>query len=141
MFHPFERALTPQIDLQPEIESKFSAYLFFVLFIIVGAFFILNLFVGVVIDSFKKIKMKVNQLTIHHKNLLISLYFFLNVQILYFSRRFAPCKVIKEVFRLRIYSLDFGFQILADFDFQISSIDSGFLRYLWIPDSIVELRF
>lgn len=52
--------LNPQIDLQPEDESKFSAYLFFVLFIIVGAFFILNLFVGVIIDNFNKMKEQVS---------------------------------------------------------------------------------
>lgn len=35
------------------------AYIYFVAFIILGSFFVLNLFVGVVIDNFNSLKKKV----------------------------------------------------------------------------------
>ena len=50
----------PQLNLQPEDERNFSAYTYFVIFIIFGAFFVLNLFVGVIIDNFNTLKRKVN---------------------------------------------------------------------------------
>eukprot|EP00050_Salpingoeca_kvevrii_P002109 m.186932 g.186932 ORF g.186932 m.186932 type:complete len:1593 (-) comp10537_c4_seq1:430-5208(-) len=46
------------IDQQPDREETFAAYLFFVLFIVIGSFFTLNLFVGVVIDNFNRLKMR-----------------------------------------------------------------------------------
>lgn len=46
------------IDSQPKRDNKLFAILFFVGFMIVGSQFILNLFVGVVIDNFNKIKEK-----------------------------------------------------------------------------------
>lgn len=48
-----------QKDLQPDDESNFSGYMYFVIFIIIGAFFVLNLFVGVIIDNFNTLKRKV----------------------------------------------------------------------------------
>lgn len=45
-------------DLQPSFESSFESYYFFVLFIIIGSFFILNLFVGVIIDNFSALKVE-----------------------------------------------------------------------------------
>ncbi|XP_046574320.1 sodium channel protein 1 brain-like [Haliotis rubra] len=44
------------IDLQPKNENNFAAYLYFVGFIIFGAFFTLNLLIGVIIDNFNVLK-------------------------------------------------------------------------------------
>jgi hypothetical protein len=41
------------IDQNPIPENNFAWLLFFVIFIIIGSFFIMNLIVGVVIDNFK----------------------------------------------------------------------------------------
>ncbi|XP_078454378.1 sodium channel protein type 2 subunit alpha-like [Lampetra planeri] len=43
---------------QPRFEESSGYYLFFVIFIIFGAFFILNLFIGVIIDNFNQQKKK-----------------------------------------------------------------------------------
>uniref|UniRef100_S4RAR1 Sodium channel protein n=1 Tax=Petromyzon marinus TaxID=7757 RepID=S4RAR1_PETMA len=43
---------------QPRFEESLGYYLFFVIFIIFGAFFILNLFIGVIIDNFNQQKKK-----------------------------------------------------------------------------------
>lgn len=45
-----------QLDAQPEYETNIYILIFFVLFIIFGAFFTLNLFIGVVIDNFNQQK-------------------------------------------------------------------------------------
>lgn len=47
------------IDKQPYFEASLYSYLFFVAFIIFGAFFTLNLFIGVIIDNFNMLKKKV----------------------------------------------------------------------------------
>ena len=39
-----------------------AAYLFFVVFIISGSFFVLNLFIGVIIDNFNHLKQQVSNL-------------------------------------------------------------------------------
>ena len=49
------------IDMQPEDEANLWAYLYFVVFIVCGAFFTLNLFIGVIIDNFNMLKKKVPQ--------------------------------------------------------------------------------
>lgn len=41
-------------------ENNLVAYSFFVAFIVVGSFFVLNLFVGVIIDNFNTLKKKVH---------------------------------------------------------------------------------
>ncbi|XP_033123000.1 sodium channel protein 1 brain-like [Anneissia japonica] len=46
------------IDKQPSRESNFIAYIFFVIFIVLGSFLTLNLFIGVIIDNFNKLKKK-----------------------------------------------------------------------------------
>uniref|UniRef100_A0A8C4Q8Z9 Sodium channel protein n=1 Tax=Eptatretus burgeri TaxID=7764 RepID=A0A8C4Q8Z9_EPTBU len=46
------------VGLQPDYESSMYMYLFFVIFIIFGAFFTLNLFIGVIIDNFNQQKKK-----------------------------------------------------------------------------------
>ena len=48
-----------QLDEQPQKNSNMIAYIYFVAFIILGSFFVLNLFVGVVIDNFNSLKKKV----------------------------------------------------------------------------------
>ena len=47
------------LNKQPEYENNLWAYLYYMAFIIVGAFFFLNLFIGVMIDNFSKIKNEV----------------------------------------------------------------------------------
>ncbi|XP_048254003.1 sodium channel protein 1 brain-like isoform X4 [Haliotis rufescens] len=47
-----------EIDVQPREENNFAAYLYFVGFIIFGAFFTLNLLIGVIIDNFNVLKKK-----------------------------------------------------------------------------------
>jgi len=49
------------VDLQPQREANLYAYLYFVIFIVCGSFFTLNLFIGVIIDNFNMLKKKVNQ--------------------------------------------------------------------------------
>ena len=48
-----------QVDYQPIEDNNMVAYVYFVAFIILGSFFVLNLFVGVVIDNFNTLKKKV----------------------------------------------------------------------------------
>lgn len=48
------------VDLQPEYEANLYAYIYFVIFIVCGAFFTLNLFIGVIIDNFNMLKKKVH---------------------------------------------------------------------------------
>lgn len=47
------------VDLQPSYEANLWAYLYFVVFIVCGAFFTLNLFIGVIIDNFNMLKKRV----------------------------------------------------------------------------------
>ncbi|XP_057191838.1 sodium channel, voltage-gated, type I-like, alpha isoform X1 [Triplophysa rosa] len=47
-----------KVDEQPDYEINLYMYLFFVIFIILGAFFTLNLFIGVIIDNFNQQKKK-----------------------------------------------------------------------------------
>ncbi|XP_031569259.1 sodium channel protein 60E-like, partial [Actinia tenebrosa] len=51
------------VNLQPEDEYNFGAYTYFVIFIIIGAFFVLNLFVGVIIDNFNTLKRKYDEMS------------------------------------------------------------------------------
>ncbi|XP_070490836.1 sodium channel protein 60E-like isoform X2 [Chironomus tepperi] len=46
------------VDLQPSREASLYAYIYFVIFIICGSFFTLNLFIGVIIDNFNMLKKK-----------------------------------------------------------------------------------
>ncbi|CAB3234830.1 unnamed protein product [Arctia plantaginis] len=46
------------VDLQPEREANLYAYIYFVIFIVCGSFFTLNLFIGVIIDNFNMLKKK-----------------------------------------------------------------------------------
>ncbi|XP_024919317.1 sodium channel, voltage-gated, type I-like, alpha isoform X2 [Cynoglossus semilaevis] len=48
----------PEKDEQPEYENNIYMYIYFVIFIIFGAFFTLNLFIGVIIDNFNQQKKK-----------------------------------------------------------------------------------
>lgn len=47
------------VDLQPQREANLWAYCYFVIFIVCGSFFTLNLFIGVIIDNFNMLKKKV----------------------------------------------------------------------------------
>jgi hypothetical protein len=42
--------------MQPKRDNALSVILFFVLYIVVGSFFVMNLFVGVVIDNFNRMQ-------------------------------------------------------------------------------------
>ncbi|XP_043260630.1 sodium channel protein 60E-like isoform X2 [Colletes gigas] len=46
------------VDLQPQREANICAYFYFVIFIVCGSFFTLNLFIGVIIDNFNMLKKK-----------------------------------------------------------------------------------
>nr|XP_015837604.1 PREDICTED: sodium channel protein 60E isoform X3 [Tribolium castaneum] len=46
------------VDLQPQREANLYAYIYFVIFIVCGSFFTLNLFIGVIIDNFNMLKKK-----------------------------------------------------------------------------------
>ncbi|XP_038607041.1 sodium channel protein type 1 subunit alpha isoform X1 [Tachyglossus aculeatus] len=46
------------VELQPNYEDNLYMYLYFVIFIIFGSFFTLNLFIGVIIDNFNQQKKK-----------------------------------------------------------------------------------
>uniref|UniRef100_A0A8D0D3F0 Sodium channel protein n=1 Tax=Sander lucioperca TaxID=283035 RepID=A0A8D0D3F0_SANLU len=50
-----------QQEHQPEYENNMFMYIYFVVFIIFGAFFTLNLFIGVIIDNFNQQKKKMSQ--------------------------------------------------------------------------------
>ncbi|KAF8793694.1 Sodium channel protein para like protein [Argiope bruennichi] len=50
---------TRQVNEQPLEEGNLMMYLYFVLFIIIGSFFTLNLFIGVIIDNFNEQKKKI----------------------------------------------------------------------------------
>ncbi|KAG7466902.1 hypothetical protein MATL_G00147220 [Megalops atlanticus] len=49
------------VELQPDFEFNTYMYLYFVVFIIFGSFFTLNLFIGVIIDNFNQQKKKISQ--------------------------------------------------------------------------------
>ncbi|KAF7248276.1 Sodium channel protein type 2 subunit alpha [Varanus komodoensis] len=49
------------VEEQPHYEDNLYMYLYFVIFIIFGSFFTLNLFIGVIIDNFNQQKKKISQ--------------------------------------------------------------------------------
>uniref|UniRef100_A0A670JES9 Sodium channel protein n=1 Tax=Podarcis muralis TaxID=64176 RepID=A0A670JES9_PODMU len=49
------------LNKQPHYEDNLYMYLYFVIFIIFGSFFTLNLFIGVIIDNFNQQKKKISQ--------------------------------------------------------------------------------
>uniref|UniRef100_A0A7M4FE37 Sodium channel protein n=1 Tax=Crocodylus porosus TaxID=8502 RepID=A0A7M4FE37_CROPO len=49
------------VNMQPSYEYNLYMYLYFVIFIIFGSFFTLNLFIGVIIDNFNQQKKKISQ--------------------------------------------------------------------------------
>ena len=48
-----------EVDEQPQWEASIYNYFYFVIFIVCGSFFTLNLFIGVIIDNFNMLKKKV----------------------------------------------------------------------------------
>uniref|UniRef100_A0A4W6C664 Sodium channel protein n=1 Tax=Lates calcarifer TaxID=8187 RepID=A0A4W6C664_LATCA len=50
-----------EIEEQPSYEINLYMYMYFVIFIIFGSFFTLNLFIGVIIDNFNQQKKKINK--------------------------------------------------------------------------------
>uniref|UniRef100_A0A669DDM5 Sodium channel protein n=1 Tax=Oreochromis niloticus TaxID=8128 RepID=A0A669DDM5_ORENI len=50
-----------EVEEQPSYEINLYMYMYFVIFIIFGAFFTLNLFIGVIIDNFSQQKKKINE--------------------------------------------------------------------------------
>uniref|UniRef100_A0A8C7YC86 Sodium channel protein n=1 Tax=Oryzias sinensis TaxID=183150 RepID=A0A8C7YC86_9TELE len=63
-------ALLQVVEQQPKYEINIYMYIYFVVFIIFGSFFTLNLFIGVIIDNFNQQKKKIRDL-----RLSLSLYF------------------------------------------------------------------
>ncbi|KAK6311446.1 hypothetical protein J4Q44_G00171100 [Coregonus suidteri] len=50
------------VEDQPIFEDNVYMYIYFVIFIIFGCFFTLNLFIGVIIDNFNQQKKKISSL-------------------------------------------------------------------------------
>ena len=48
-----------QVDKQPIPDNNYAINIFYVVFITMGSFFILNLFIGVIIENFSKLKQQV----------------------------------------------------------------------------------
>ena len=48
-----------EVDQQPDWEASLYNYFYFIIFIVCGSFFTLNLFIGVIIDNFNALKKKV----------------------------------------------------------------------------------
>ena len=48
-----------EVDEQPAWEASIYNYFYFIIFIVCGSFFTLNLFIGVIIDNFNALKKKV----------------------------------------------------------------------------------
>ena len=57
---PMPPLVCSQVNLQPKWEDNVYMYFYFVIFIIFGGFFTLNLFVGVIIDNFNQQKKKIS---------------------------------------------------------------------------------
>uniref|UniRef100_A0A8C4FBS1 Sodium channel protein n=1 Tax=Dicentrarchus labrax TaxID=13489 RepID=A0A8C4FBS1_DICLA len=51
-----------EVEEQPSYEINLYMYIYFVIFIIFGSFFTLNLFIGVIIDNFNQQKKKINEI-------------------------------------------------------------------------------
>ena len=47
------------VDKQPQYEASLFNYLYFIVFVIFGSFFTLNLIIGVIIENFNALKKKV----------------------------------------------------------------------------------
>ncbi|KAJ0058613.1 hypothetical protein NL108_017864 [Boleophthalmus pectinirostris] len=58
-----------EVESQPEYEASLYMYLYFVIFIIFGSFFTLNLFIGVIIDNFNQQKAKISVPHRSHRSL------------------------------------------------------------------------
>lgn len=48
-----------EVDMQPQWEASLHNYFYFIIFIVCGSFFTLNLFIGVIIDNFNMLKKQV----------------------------------------------------------------------------------
>lgn len=57
-----------QVEEQPSYEINLYMYIYFVIFIIFGSFFTLNLFIGVIIDNFNQQKKKISVLLFLHQS-------------------------------------------------------------------------
>lgn len=64
-----------QVLDQPKYEDNLYMYLYFVIFIIFGSFFTLNLFIGVIIDNFNQQKKKISTSLLFWKESLKKAYF------------------------------------------------------------------
>uniref|UniRef100_A0A1I8MS87 Sodium channel protein n=1 Tax=Musca domestica TaxID=7370 RepID=A0A1I8MS87_MUSDO len=99
------------VDLQPQREANLYAYIYFVIFIVCGSFFTLNLFIGVIIDNFNMLKKKIrfeiaifvliflNMLTmgIEHYNQPHAVFFILEVSNAFFTTVFGLEAIVKIV--------------------------------------------
>lgn len=59
--HPVTCLFRSKVGDQPDYEVNIYMYIYFVVFIIFGSFFTLNLFIGVIIDNFNQQKKKISQ--------------------------------------------------------------------------------
>ena len=49
-------------DEQPQLDSSYYAIVYFIVFIVIGAYFTLNLFISVIVDTFREIRRKLELL-------------------------------------------------------------------------------
>lgn len=63
---------------QPEYEVNIYMYIYFVVFIIFGSFFTLNLFIGVIIDNFNQQKKKIRHVLFSSSSVYFELLIFFN---------------------------------------------------------------
>ena len=69
-----------EVDQQPDWEASLYNYFYFIIFIVCGSFFTLNLFIGVIIDNFNALKKKVE------------------------NQRFINCQLYNYIIRIFIWS-------------------------------------
>ena len=64
------------VDKQPQYEASLFNYLYFIVFVIFGSFFTLNLIIGVIIENFNALKKKVSLFLLESSHPLIYPNFF-----------------------------------------------------------------
>ena len=83
-----------EVDQQPDWEASLYNYFYFIIFIVCGSFFTLNLFIGVIIDNFNALKKKVGSLFFSNKIYVIAKYIRLLLNILHSCFFYYSTKVV-----------------------------------------------
>lgn len=88
-----------QVELQPKYEESLYMYLYFVIFIIFGSFFTLNLFIGVIIDNFNQQKKKISISSILSPPKIVKLFEVLSPLNEYFDSEAQWAYMLKSILR------------------------------------------